>query len=318
MIEDIAMTSNTDPGLEPGSLAAAAAAIDRIVLDKQQPVRLALACLLARGHLLIEDAPGMGKTLFAHALARVLGLEFKRVQFTSDLLPADVLGVSIYQRESGDFRFHPGPVFTQMLLVDEVNRASPKTQSALLEAMEEHQVTVDGLRRPLPAPFFVIATQNAQDDHGTYPLPEAQLDRFLMRIELGYPGRQAEYDILRGSDRRAALEELAPVMTPAQVLALQQQVEALAVGEPLLDYLYALLEQSRGSGRYRRGLSVRAAQGLLRAARAWALIDGRDYVVPADVQAVLPAVAGHRLATLDGAGGAEVGQRLLEAVAVPA
>jgi MoxR-like ATPases len=290
-----------------------------IILGKEHPIRLALACLLARGHLLIEDLPGVGKTTLAHVLASTLGLRFNRIQFTSDLLPADILGVAVYERESGEFRFHPGPIFAQLILADEVNRATPKTQSALLEAMEEHQVTSEGETRPLPDPFFVIATQNPANQIGTFPLPESQLDRFLMRIELGYPDAQAERALLAGRDRRDMLTELRPVMTPEQLVQAQAQVRAITVSPALLDYVQALLEYSRHSPHFLTGLSPRAGLALLAGARAWAMLHGRDYVVPEDVQAVLPHVVGHRLQQVqaEGARGNAAVAAWFDEVAVP-
>jgi MoxR-like ATPase len=267
----------------------------QVILGKEKQIRLALACLLARGHLLIEDLPGVGKTTLAHVLARLLGLQFQRIQFTSDMLPADIIGVSIYDRESGAFRFHPGPIFCQLILADEVNRATPKTQSALLEAMEEHQVTAEGETRRLPEPFFVIATQNPSYQVGTFPLPESQLDRFLMRIELGYPDRGAERALLEGADRRDLLAALEPCMDGQQMLTLQKQVSRIHASPALLDYVQALVAHTRGAPDYASGLSPRAALALLAAARAWALLEGRSAVLPEDVQAVLPGVAGHRL-----------------------
>lgn len=296
------------------------AALGGIVLGKEREIHLALCCLLARGHLLIEDQPGVGKTTLAQSLARVLGLSYQRVQFTSDLLPADVTGVSVYDREHGRFDFHRGPVFTQLLLADEVNRATPKAQSALLEAMEERQVTVDGQTHALPSPFFVVATQNPSYQVGTYPLPESQLDRFLMRIELGYPVAAVERELLRGRDRRQLLGDLAPVLSPEQLLELQQLVPAVHVAEPLLDYVQALVRHTRESGHFDTGLSPRAAIALLRAAQAWALLHGRPGVLPEDVQAVLRPVAGHRLqlrTAVDGSTAAEFDRLLLKAVAVP-
>jgi MoxR-like ATPase len=295
-------------------------ALNGIVLGKDHQVRLALACLLARGHLLIEDLPGVGKTTLAQALARALGLSYQRVQFTSDLLPADVIGVSVYDRDTGRFEFHKGPVFAQLLLADEVNRATPKAQSALLEAMEERQVTVDGHTHPLPAPFFVVATQNPSYQLGTYPLPESQLDRFLMRIELGYPSAALERDLLRGRDRRQLLAGLAPLLDGATLLSLQAHVAEVHVAEPLLDYVQALVQHTRESGHFEAGLSPRAAIALLRASQAWALLHGRPGVVPEDVQAVARAVAGHRLelrTAVDGSHAADLDRLLLEAVAVP-
>jgi MoxR-like ATPase len=296
------------------------AALNGIVLGKDRQIRLGLACLLARGHLLIEDVPGVGKTTLAQALARVLGLSYQRVQFTSDLLPADVIGVSVYDREHARFEFHRGPVFAQLLLADEVNRATPKAQSALLEAMEERQVTVDGRTHPLPQPFFVVATENPSYQLGTYPLPESQLDRFLMRIELGYPGAALERELLRGRDRRGMLAELEPLLTPERLLELQGHVPRVHVAEPLLDYVQALVQHSRESGEFESGLSPRAAIALLRAAQSWALLHGRAGVLPEDVQAVTYAVAGHRLqrrAAVDGAAPADLERLLIGAVPVP-
>ena len=295
-------------------------ALNGIVLGKDRQVRLAVSCLLARGHLLIEDLPGVGKTTLAQALARVLGLSYQRIQFTSDLLPADVIGVSVYDREHGRFEFHRGPVFAQLLLADEVNRATPKAQSALLEAMEERQVTVDGQTHPLPEPFFVVATQNPSYQLGTYPLPESQLDRFLMRIELGYPAASLERELLRGRDRRGMLAELKPQLSASKLAELQGYVAEVHVAEPLLDYVQALVHHSRASGHFDAGLSPRAAIALLRAAQAWALLHGRAGVLPEDVQAVARAVAGHRLqrrAAVDGNAAADLDELLLGAVAVP-
>jgi MoxR-like ATPase len=273
----------------------ALAAIGHVILGKEEQIRLALACLLARGHLLIEDLPGVGKTTLAHVLAQVLGLDFKRIQFTSDLLPADILGVSIYQPDTQRFHFHRGPVFAQLVLADEINRATPKTQSALLEAMEERQVTSDGLTHKLPEPFFVIATQNPHHLIGTFPLPESQLDRFLMRIELGYPDSRAERALLKGRERRDLLAEIPHVIDSTTLLALQQQVGQLHAADALLDYVQAMIAATRTSGALAVGLSPRGGLALLRAARAWALLAGRDIVVPEDVQAVAGAVIGHRV-----------------------
>ncbi|MEI2781143.1 MAG: AAA family ATPase [Candidatus Competibacter sp.] len=269
--------------------------VGSIILGKERAIRLAVACLLARGHLLIEDLPGMGKTTLAHALARCLGLQYQRIQFTSDLLPADILGAAVYERQRETFVFHPGPIFAQLILADEINRATPKTQSALLEAMEEGQVTIEGETRPLPEPFFVIATQNPAYQIGTFPLPESQLDRFLMRIELGYPDAQAERALLEGEDRREMLARLPVAMSPEQLHEAQARVNGVHVAPPLLDYAQALLAFSRQSNRFRGGLSPRAGLGLLRAARAWAVLHRRGHVLPEDVQAVLPAVVSHRL-----------------------
>ncbi len=293
---------------------------EQVILGKPHQIRLALACLLARGHLLIEDLPGVGKTTLAHALARSLGLQFQRIQFTSDMLPADILGVSVYQRESGDFKFHPGPIFAQMILADEINRATPKTQSALLEAMEEQQVTTEGITRPLPSPFFVIATQNPTYQIGTFPLPESQLDRFLMRIQLGYPGEQAERGLLAGVERREIVSRLIPQMEAAELLALQQQVKQVFVSPALLDYAQAILRHTRESARYVHGLSPRAGLSLLAAARGWAFLDGRSAVIPEDVQAVLPGVASHRLQSVQDvqiSDGDKLARELIEAVAIP-
>jgi MoxR-like ATPase len=293
-------------------------AAGQIILGKEAQIRMALACLLARGHLLIEDIPGVGKTTLAHVLARSLGLHFQRIQFTSDMLPADILGVSIYERDGGSFKFHPGPIFSQVILADEVNRATPKTQSALLEAMEEHQVTTEGETRKLPEPFFVIATQNPTEQVGTFPLPESQLDRFLMRIELGYPDRAAERALLSGSDRRDLLAALGPCMTPAELVALQAAAQSVHAAPALLDYVQAIVEHTRRSPHFSAGLSPRAALALLHSARAWALIEGRDKVIPEDVQAVLPGVAGHRLRPAhDAAQRIDLHAMLVSAVPIP-
>ncbi|NGX15524.1 MoxR family ATPase [Wenzhouxiangella sp. XN24] len=291
--------------------------LQTVILGKDRQLRLCVSCLLAGGHLLIEDVPGVGKTILAHGIAHALGLSYQRIQFTSDLLPADVVGVSIYQREGGDFRFHPGPVFAQLVLADEINRATPKAQSALLEAMEEHQVTVDGVSHRLPEPFFVVATQNPEDQVGTFPLPESQLDRFLMRIRLGYPQPALERKLLRGEDRRVLLASLPPAGEPGMLLRLRGEVGKVHVSEALLDYVQALVAWSRERPGFGVGLSPRAAIALLRSARAWALLDGRKSVIPEDVQAVTPAVVGHRLRTEGDTGGGDPGERLVAAVAVP-
>lgn len=292
----------------------------KVILGKERQIRLALSCLLARGHLLIEDLPGVGKTTLAHVLARLLGLNFHRIQFTSDMLPADIIGVSVYDRDTSTFKFHPGPIFSQLILADEVNRATPKTQSALLEAMEEHQVTAEGATRPLPEPFFVIATQNPSNQVGTFPLPESQLDRFLMRLELGYPDREAERALLQGVERRDMLVTLAPCLQPGQLMELQSMVKHIHAAGPLIDYIQAIVEQSRRSPDYANGLSPRAALGLLASARAWALLEGRDKVLPEDVQAVLPGIAGHRLRPVhDGVrrSSIDTANGLVAAVAIP-
>ncbi|MET0202799.1 MAG: AAA family ATPase [Casimicrobiaceae bacterium] len=304
-------------------LAAVLRQLGRIVVGKETPLTIALACLLARGHLLIEDIPGVGKSTLAQALAATLGLNYARVQFTSDLLPADVLGVSIFDERTQAFRFHPGPIFHSVVLADEINRAPPKTQSALLEAMEERQVSIDGQTRKLPHPFFVIATQNPVEQIGAYPLPESQLDRFLVAIELGYPDAVAERELLVGGDRRAQLADLPPLTDPATLADWQREAAAIHVAPALLDYVQALLAASRGhmagtksDAGARRGLSPRAGLMLLAVTRAMALIRGRTMALPEDVQAVFPAVAGHRLA-----GGARAGQveaqALVRTVALP-
>ncbi|XLM20217.1 AAA family ATPase [Chromobacterium piscinae] len=299
------------------SLSLAYRQLNTLILGKPQPIRLAFACLIARGHLLIDDVPGVGKTTLAHGLAALLGLDYRRVQFTSDLLPADILGVSIYQRDGGRFELHKGPVFTQVLLADEINRASPKVQSALLEAMEERQVSIDGETHALPSPFFVIATQNPGEQMGTFPLPESQLDRFLMRISLGYPPREAERALLMGEDRRALLARFQAVMSPGELQALQRKAAAVTVAPALADYLLALLEATRSPGLFVTGLSPRAGQALVAAARGWALLAGRDHLLPEDVKAIFAPVAAHRLQS---ASGVPVGQeldRLLAHVAIP-
>lgn len=289
-----------------------------IVLGKDTQLRLALACLLARGHLLVEDIPGVGKTTLALALARVLGLQFQRLQFTSDLLPADIIGVSIFDASSTSFRFHAGPVFTQLLLADEINRASPKTQSALLEAMEERQVSADGETRALPQPFFVVATQNPHSQIGVFPLPESQLDRFLMRISMGYPSPAAERALLIEPERRDLLQDLAPTLAPEPLIELQSQVRRVHTAPALIDYLLALLRYTREHPALRHGLSPRAGLALAHAAQAWALVDGRRAALPEDVQAVFVAVAGHRLiAAPERAGSAPDADEILRAVAIP-
>jgi MoxR-like ATPase len=289
--------------------------LNRVILGKDAQIRLCVACLLARGHLLIEDIPGVGKTTLAHAIAKSLGLSFQRVQFTSDLLPADVLDVSIFDRETGKFRFQRGPIFAQLVLADEINRASPKAQSALLEAMEEHQVTLDGQTMALPEPFFVIATQNPQDQVGTFPLPESQLDRFLMRVHLGYPAAAVERELLNGIDRRELVNTLTTILTPDQLRQLQQSVLDVHVAPALLDYVQALVAHTRRAPGINAGLSPRAAIGLLRAARAWALLSGRSAVIPEHVQAIFASVVEHRVRQRSS--DAVVVTSLLEAVAVP-
>jgi len=301
-------------------LESAVGRLNEVVLGKEREIRLAIACLLARGHLLIEDIPGVGKTTLAHALARVLGLSYQRIQFTSDLLPADIIGVSVYDRGSGAFQFHRGPVFAQLVLADEVNRATPKAQSALLEAMEERQITVDGVSHPLPDPFFVVATQNPSFQVGTFPLPESQLDRFLMRVELGYPASSHERALLRGRDRRDLLATLPAALDPESIATLQQRIPVIHASDALLDYVQALTRASRDGSQFESGLSTRAAISLLRAAQAWAYLEGHAGVLPEDLQAVLPAVVGHRLRPRDPAdrrGPGELARALLEAVPIP-
>ena len=299
-------------------LHAAQTALDNLLLGKADRIRLALACVLARGHLLIEDTPGLGKTILAQGVARVLGLGFKRVQFTSDLLPADITGGAVWDREASSFRFTPGPVFTEVLLADEINRSSPKTQSALLEAMEERQVSVDGQTHALPGIFFVVATQNPLDSEGTHPLPDAQLDRFLMRITLGYPDRQAEMALLAGEDRRALLPRQAALLDADSLALLQARCSTLVAAPAVLDYLWRLVDHTRQGGTFRQGLSPRAGMSLLAAARAWALMEGRDHVVPADVQAVWPAVVGHRLAAVGRNDSGMAAETVLQSVPVVA
>jgi MoxR-like ATPase len=293
--------------------------ISTIIVGKRAQIEDCVACLLAGGHLLIEDVPGVGKTTLAHAISVSLGLRFSRTQFTADLMPSDLIGVSVYERSKEAFVFHAGPVFAHVLLADEINRAGPKTQSALLEAMEEHQVTVEGETRALPAPFFVIATQNPTDQIGTYPLPESQLDRFLMCITLGYPDRKSERELLAGADRREAISKLRPVMTPVQLLEAQRAVQAVHASEALLDYLQALIQATRSGAWFVEGLSPRAGIAVLRAARARALLGGRDYVAPDDVQYVLPQTIAHRLVPVPGAGRGrrEQVRAMIEAVPLP-
>jgi len=296
---------------------AVVAAAGRVILGKEREIRLALSCLVARGHLLIEDLPGVGKTTLAHVLAKTLGLQFRRIQFTSDLLPADILGTSVYEKDKGVFSFHRGPIFAQLVLADEVNRATPKTQSALLEAMEENQVTAEGETYSLPEPFFVVATQNPNYQIGTFALPESQLDRFLMRLEIGYPDAKAERDLLQGRERRDLLQELSPVMDPSALTALQQAVTTVHVSDALVDYVQALLQFSRKTPFFRNGLSPRAGIALVRAAQAWALVAGRSFVTPEDVQAILPAVTVHRLQPAAEAGEQSAAELFRHLAAVP-
>jgi MoxR-like ATPase len=314
---DIALGTGADG--DAATLARALATLETVILGKPTQIRLCLACLLARGHLLIEDVPGVGKTTLAHALAHVLGLSWQRVQFTSDLLPADIIGVSVFDRASQQFHFRRGPIFTQLLLADEVNRASPRTQSALLEAMEERQVSADGTTYALPEPFFVVATQNPHEQLGTFGLPESQLDRFLMRVVLGYPDAAHERELLRGGDRRELLARIAPVLSTAGVLAVQRAVRAVYVADALLDYAQALIVRTRAAAELKLGLSPRAGQALIRAAQAWSYLAGRSAVLPEDLQAVLPSVVAHRLERRDpaAAGGADVAAEIIRAVPVP-
>ncbi len=293
--------------------------LNTVIVGKTDSVQDCVACLLAGGHLLIEDVPGVGKTTLAHALAHTFGLQFARVQFTADLMPSDLIGVSVYERGKEAFVFHPGPVFAQVLLADEINRASPKTQSALLEAMEEKQVSVEGETRTLPDPFFVIATQNPHDQLGTYALPESQLDRFLMRISLGYPDRAAERQLLAGDDRRSMASTLPALVTTAELAALQQQVLQVHASAPLLDYVQDLIAATRSGRWFLQGLSPRAGIALVRAAKAQALIEGRDYVAPDDVQAIMAQTVAHRLVPVGDAGRGAVEQvrAMVASIALP-
>jgi MoxR-like ATPase len=293
--------------------------LNTVIVGKSAQIQDCVACLLAGGHLLIDDVPGVGKTTLAHALARTFGLQFSRVQFTSDLMPSDLSGVSIYERGKEAFVFHPGPIFAQVLLADEINRASPKTQSALLEAMEEKQVTIEGETRPLPQPFFVIATQNPLDQLGTYALPESQMDRFLMRISLGYPDRLAERELLAGHDRREIVERLPALLSQVELHNLQQQVLAIHAADPLLDYVQDLIAATRSGKWFLQGLSPRAGIAVVRAAKAQALLSGRDYVAPDDVQAMLPQTIAHRLIPVgdSGRGAVEQVRAMLAAVPLP-
>jgi len=297
-------------------LDAAMAQVNRVLLGKPRQVKLAFTCLIAGGHLLLEDVPGVGKTTLAHALAASFALDFQRVQFTSDLLPSDIIGVSVYERETGQFRFHPGPIFTGLLLADEINRATPKTQSALLEAMAEGQVTVDGQTHVLPQPFFVVATQNPLDLAGTFPLPDSQLDRFMLRVSLDYPDAAAERALLTGSDRRDLLAQLSPQLDGASLTELSRQAQSVTASTALLDYLQALLAASRRHADIRVGLSPRAGLALLGAARAWALLSGRQHVLPEDIQALFVPLAAHRLVPTRGASGDSLARNLLVDVAV--
>jgi MoxR-like ATPase len=311
---------NDAQAADAADLSRALALLETVILGKPEQIRLCLACLLARGHLLIEDVPGVGKTTLAHALAHVLGLAWQRVQFTSDLLPADIIGVSVFDRASQRFNFRQGPIFTQLLLADEVNRASPRTQSALLEAMEERQVSADGTTYRLPDVFFVVATQNPHEQLGTFGLPESQLDRFLMRVTLGYPDGAHERELLRGGERRELLPQIEPALNAAAVDRVQRAVRAVHVADALLDYAQALIARTRERTDLKLGLSPRAGQGLIRAAQSWAYLAGRSSVLPEDLQAVLPAVVAHRLERRDPAGngtGGQLAEELIRAVPVP-
>ena len=310
-----AITSLHDETLR-ARLDAAMAQVNRVLLGKPRQVKLAFTCLIAGGHLLLEDVPGVGKTTLAHALAASFALDFQRVQFTSDLLPSDIIGVSVYERETAQFRFHPGPIFTGLLLADEINRATPKTQSALLEAMAEGQVTVDGQTHTLAQPFFVVATQNPLDLNGTFPLPDSQLDRFMLRVSLDYPDAAAERALLVGSDRRDLLAQLEPQLDGPNLSALQRETQTVNASAALLDYLQALLGASRKHPDIRVGLSPRAGLGLLSAARVWAWLTGRGHVIPEDIQALFVALAAHRLVPARGATGDTLARSLLAEVAV--
>ncbi len=306
------------PASSKGTLDRAVAQLDDVVVGMETPVRLSVACMLAGGHLLLEGLPGVGKTTLAHALAATFGLDYRRIQFTSDLLPSDVSGVTIFEQTAGAFRFHPGPVFSQVVLADEINRATPKTQSALLEAMEERQVTVDGESHALPQPFYVIATQNPTQLLGTFPLPEAQLDRFLVRVHLGFPDRAAERHVLEGEDRRVTLSGLAAVLDADALERVQAQVRSVHVTPALLDYVQDLIAHTRESGQFETGLSVRAGLAMISVAKAWALLQGDDAVVPEHVKAVFGAIAGHRLRPLEPGLDADGAARLvLDTVAIP-
>jgi MoxR-like ATPase len=288
--------------------------LNHIILGKEQEIKLALTCILAKGHLLIEDLPGMGKTTLSHALANSLGLSYRRIQFTSDLLPGDLLGVNIFDRDKGDFHFHPGPIFSSVILADEINRANPKTQSALLEAMEEGQVTHEGESRPLPHPFFVIATQNPGDQSGTHSLPESQLDRFMMRISLGYPNEQAEKRLLKGSDRRALISQIQANLSGDTLEKIQSLVTQVKCADSLIDYVYRLGAFSRKQNKLSQGLSPRANLSLLQAAKAWALIDGRNHLLPDDIQAVFPSIAEHRISQGQSLSNNPLSQNILKSV----
>lgn len=315
MLNKMPMDSPVKPDIRP--LQKAISELEGIIVGKPQAIRLAVTCLLAKGHLLIEDQPGVGKTTLAHAIAAVMGLQYHRIQFTSDMLPADILGVSVFEQSGGEFKFHPGPIFAQLILADEVNRATPKTQSALLEAMEERQVTIEGETRALPDPFFVIATQNPTYQIGTFALPESQLDRFLIRIELGYPDALAERALLGGRDRRDLLQEISAVLSADDMLNYQQAVNRVHASDDLLDYLQSIITLSREHSDIAVGLSPRAGLALLRAARAWALLEERDHVLPDDIQAVLPGVVMHRLRPASGDNASNIERLVQQLLDVP-
>lgn len=288
--------------------------LNTVLLGKEHQVKLSLACLLARGHLLIEDVPGLGKTTLSHALANCLGLSYNRIQFTSDLLPSDLLGINIFDKNKAEFVFHPGPVFSQIVLADEINRATPKAQSALLEAMEERQVTIEGVTRPLPLPFFVIATQNPLEQSGTYPLPESQLDRFLMKISLGYPTPQAEKELLQGVDRREIIKQLDTILSYDTLVSLQESVDHISASDALIDYIQRIILFTRENASYGHGLSPRGGLALLKASKAWALIEGRKSVLPDDVQAVLPSVVEHRIGTSGSSNNQSTSNKIIQTV----
>jgi MoxR-like ATPase len=312
------LTPAPSPGDSPRALIERAIdSLGTIIVGKEHQLRLAMACVLAEGHLLIEDLPGVGKTTLAHALAHVLGMSYQRIQFTSDLLPTDILGISVYQRDNGRFEFHKGPIFAQLVLGDEINRATPKAQSALLEAMEERQVTADGNTYALPQPFFVIATRNPQHQIGTFPLPESQLDRFLIQLRLGYPDAAAERLLLAHGERRRLIDAMEPVLSPDALLQLQEQVPTVHLADALLDYVQALIRHSRECGHYVNGLSPRGGMALVKAAQAWALMQGHAGVYPEDVQAVFAAVTAHRLERTARDAPSDPGRAILSAVPVP-
>lgn len=315
------MLDQTTPTLQSmqKSIHSAIQLIETIIVGKPDQIKLAVCCLLSAGHCLIEDLPGVGKTTLSHALARVFGLNFSRIQFTSDLLPADILGVSIFDPQAQQFNFHPGPIFSNCVLADEMNRATPKTQSALLEAMEERQITIDGSTKILQQPFFVIGTQNPLDQSGTFPLPESQLDRFMMKLNLGYPDEKAERQLLAGQSRQHLIQNLQPAVTTENLIHLQNAVEGIHVSEALLDYVQLLVAETRNKEFFVYGLSPRAALSLLKAARAWALMNARDFVEPGDIKAVFSAISSHRLIPTEqhSTDAASLVDKLLQQIAIP-